>query len=146
MNIIIEKTKNFTKKYSIDILIEYIKYKEDEYYFNIEYFNLLSENDKEECLELINLFFAIIIWARENNKTVDNVFTPISLGGEFNITDFERRYLFLKILALPFDMKKLLEEHYEALITISNSIYVNMPYRISNLSEFILSKRKEVSN
>lgn len=146
MNNIIEKTKILTERYSIDILIESMKYSEDEFYIDMDNFNLLSDNEKKECLELATLFFAIVIWSNENNKSADRVFRPKILGGDFELNDFETRYIFLKIISIPFERDNLLDKHYEVLKTISKSIFVQIPDKINNIVDYMTNKRAEKFN
>lgn len=68
------------------------------------------------------------------------------MGGDFDLISYEVRYLFLRIISIPFDKDNLKEEHYNALQDISDSIYIKMPMRISNLGEHILTERQKLYN
>ncbi len=146
MNNIIEKTRELTEKYSIYTLIENMKYTDDEFYINMDNFNLLPDNEKEDCLKLTNLFFAIVLWSKDNNKSPDRVFKPKVLGGDFELNDFETRYVFLKIMSIPFERNNLLDEHYEALKSISKSIFIQIPDKINDIVEYITNERAKKFN
>jgi hypothetical protein len=146
MNPILAKTTDFTVKYATESLIEALAYTDEDFYIDIEHANLLSNEEQKELILYSNLFFCIIVWSRKNKKKPSTVFLPKSLGGDFDLISYEVRYLFLRILSIPFDKDNLKEEHYKALQDISDCIFVKMPMRINNLGEHILKERMKLYN
>lgn len=130
-NKIIEKVKFFIRENAKEVGWHLAK---DKLPFNYELLNLLTEVEEAECHEMFALLIAITEWKKESRKSADRVFQPKSMGGQFELNSFEVKYLFLKIMQVPFELNELDEELLQSLQEISRSIFVTTPYRIGQLT------------
>jgi len=96
-------------------------------------------------LSLVMILVSIYFWRKENAcKKINRVFPSKIIGGNFELNDYEKNYIYLSILQIPFNTDMLDIEMYNVLKEISESVVLYE--RHDNISEYMKQKRSAKYN